>query len=93
MRAWIAKPDSNDVIDEILVEWYVGDPIWKGVLFVYGKIDCCPGWCRGYVHSCSGDSSPVGVAELDEVVSEENLGGWDEGICVIVVEGAACFSF
>ena len=75
MRTWVAEPDSDDVINEASVEWYVGGPVGEGVVFVYGKVDCCPGGCWGYAHSCSGGLSPVGVAELDEVVSEDDFDG------------------
>ena len=60
---------------------------------MYGKVDCCPGWCWGYAHSGSGGLSPVGVSKLDEVVSEDDFDGLDEGVCVVVVEGAARFGF
>ena len=47
------------------------------------------GW--GNSHSCTRCLAPVGVAEFDEVISEDNLHGFGECLCVVVVELFARF--
>ena len=56
-----------------------------------GKVDCGPGRSWGYSHSCARYLAPVGVAEFDEVVSEDDFHGFGECLCVIVVELFAGF--
>ena len=66
-------------------------PEGKDLVFVDGKVDCCPGRGWGYSHSSAGCLAPVYITELDEVVSEDNLHCGSECVGIVVVECLAGF--
>ena len=54
-----------------------------------GIEDCCPGGCRRYTHSSTGDLLPVCISKLDEVILEDNFKGFNDCVRVVMVEEGA----
>lgn len=71
--AGVTEPDSEYIVDESAVEKEVLFPPWHQLVFMECIKNSCPGRGRGNSHSRPRNLPPVGISELEKVVSEDQL--------------------
>ena len=77
---------AKDVDDEAFVVDYMLGPFREEFLFVEGIEYGCRGWGWWDAHSGTEDLLPVCITELDEIIPEDYVEGFDERVQSVVVE-------
>jgi hypothetical protein len=77
VRANVAYPYSDDVVDESSIEEEIGVPAGYCVVFVDCEVYCCPWRCGSNTHPSPGDLAPVCISKLENVVLKYDGDGFD----------------
>ncbi len=71
------------------IEVKIGCPLLDETVFKEDKECCGTRWGRLDTHVCSTYMFPVGISKCDDIIFEDNVNCFNQGIYIIVVENVS----